>query len=192
MPSSCLHTFVHSSKTISNMYALAVITFASAALAVPFPLRRSYATDAPSFPTFPTAPSSAPTGGSTALPTVVEPPSSYHATVTYSTSSSDPTSAVPFPTSNPETFVTSLSSTLHISQPVPTPSASQPGEAPPAFPTFPASSLSPFPTFSGTVPGTAPGTVPTGGFPQQPSTSQYSVTISYSRTNEGYPVATPN
>ncbi|KAI0119835.1 hypothetical protein F4814DRAFT_255996 [Daldinia grandis] len=175
------------------MYVLAALAFASAALAVPFPLRRAYGTGVPSYPAVPTPvptfPGTAPAGGSTALPTVVDPTtSSYHATVTYATSSSVLTSAVPFPTSPLETSVPSLSSSLPISQPDPTPSVSQPADAPSSFQTLPAS----FPTFPGTAPGTAPGTVPTGGFPQQPATSQYSVSVSYSRTNPGYPVATPN
>ncbi|KAI1655931.1 hypothetical protein F4813DRAFT_149218 [Daldinia decipiens] len=176
------------------MYVFAALTFASAALAVPFPLRRAYGTGVPSYPAVPipvpTFPGTAPTGGSTALPTVVDPTtsSSYHVTVTYATSSSVLTSAVPFPTSSLETYVSSLSSPLPISQPEPTPSVSQPADASSSSPTFPAS----FPTFPGTASGTTPGTVPTGSFPQQPATSQYSVSVSYSRTNPGYPVATPN
>ncbi|KAI1379934.1 hypothetical protein F4677DRAFT_299566 [Hypoxylon crocopeplum] len=162
------------------MYFLAVLTLASAALAVPFRLRRAGATD-PAMPTVPgmstgTAPAgTAATGGT--YPLTVDTTSSYHVSITYATTS----------TVTPSTFITNpvhLQGTSAPSVPVSFQS----------FPTMDSSELTHTFTFTPHFPllGTAP--VPTGGssgFPlPTPSTSVYSASVSYARTSPAYPVPT--
>ncbi|KAI0112350.1 hypothetical protein F4776DRAFT_352265 [Hypoxylon sp. NC0597] len=158
------------------MHFLTVLTIATAALAVPFRHRR--AIGPVSYPAFPTvtgtAPGTAPTGGSTAFPAAADPSPSYHASITYATTSSlaaeatAPASFATFPVRVPEE-----SSALKY----PTPSVSLPVDPPASFPTA---------NFPQIATGTAPGTAPTGGssgfLPFQPQTSSYSVSVSYART----------